>query len=324
MGSVEREDYGTVRFTVPDDSITAYDRAIYTLPANADYRDQKVKLHDIRTATDILPGLAGLDNQGFAYHKHKSALSGDEWLKDGNVEEIYTKELRDLIMKVTGARDAFVYCVAFRRRAPVDIGVGKVELRGGELDQVMQCVPRDKCLISGRDAYSTEPSRQVHIDISLNGLLETFRSCRKDITKKAQHIIDAVDKGEPVPRYAAFSIWRPLKPVKRDPVVVCDTRTNDPKEIVPVEFRALSEFEDSSTYTMEALMGLPPKHPERQKWYYISEQNPDEVLIIKFADSAAGEDTGVAPGALHTSAILEGTEDEEVRESAEARVFVFW
>lgn len=75
---------------------------------------------------------------------------------------------------------------------------------------------------------------------------------------------------------------------------------------------------------MSAIMGGPPKQPELQKWYWVPEQTPEEVLIIKFADSAVAEDDTISGGALHTSPIVEGTEDEEVRESIEARIYVFW
>lgn len=53
-------------------------------------------------------------------------------------------------------------------------------------------------------------------------------------------------------------------------------------------------------------------------------QKPEEVLIIKFCDSKAEEDESCAMGGLHISPILPGTENEEVRRSIEARVYVFW
>ena len=54
------------------------------------------------------------------------------------------------------------------------------------------------------------------------------------------------------------------------------------------------------------------------------EQKPEEVLIIKFSDSASAEDEGVAAGCIHCSPMLPGTEDEEPRCSVECRVYVFW
>ena len=107
-------------------------------------------------------------------------------------------------------------------------------------------------------------------------------------------------------------------------MAVCDSRTNDKSELVPVDFRALSEMNDSAEYSMQALMGSPPKKPEKQRWYWMPEQTEEDVLIIKFADSAAVDGGAIAGGCLHTSPIIEGTEHEEVRESVEARIYVFW
>lgn len=206
-GPPEEDEYGIVRFTVPDTSVSSEDRAIFTLPGNKSLKDERVKLHDFRASQDVLSGPAGLDNQGFTYIKHKSKLGYDDWLTGTNIEDVYVQELKDLILKATGAREAVVYCVAFRRRPATEQGIEKVEMRGGEMDSFVGCLPRDKILISGRDAYSTEPSRQVHVDISPQGLFDTLRSCRKDISKAAEAVIEAAEKGTTIPRYGAFSVW---------------------------------------------------------------------------------------------------------------------
>ena len=206
-GPPEGDAYGIVRFTIPDNSVSAQDRAIFTLPGNKSLKDEKVKLHDFHASQDVLQGPRGLDNQGFTYIRHKSQLGYDDWLQGTNIEDIYVQELKDLILKVTGAKEAVVYCVAFRRRPATEQGIEKVEMRGGEMDSFVGCLPRDKILISGRDAYSTEPSRQVHIDISPQGLFDTLKSCRKDISKAAEAVIEAAEKGTEIPRYGAFSVW---------------------------------------------------------------------------------------------------------------------
>ena len=69
---------------------------------------------------------------------------------------------------------------------------------------------------------------------------------------------------------------------------------------------------------------LPPKEPSKQKWYWMPEQQPDELLIIKFADTAAEKNPSVAGGCPHLSPEIPGTEDEEPRLSIEARVLAFW
>ncbi|KXT11118.1 hypothetical protein AC579_641 [Pseudocercospora musae] len=339
MGSVGEDTYGVVRFTVPDTSVSSQDRAIFTLPGNKSIHDTSVKLHDFsapqtRALNDVLSGPDGLDNQGFTYIKHKSSLDYDHFLTGSNVEDVYVPELESLVKEVTGCRKVVVYCVAFRRRLATEQGIQKVEMKGGEIDRFVGCLPRDRILVSGRDAYSTEPSRQFEsadkygVYISPDGLFETLKSCRRDITDAAKPVLEAAEHGSAIPRYGAFSVWRPLKTVQRDPIVVCDSRTNDRNELAPVDFRALSEMKESAEYSMQALMGLPPRYPEKQKWYWIPNQTPEDVLFIKFSDSAAGsistDGTPIALGCMHTSAIVPGTEDLEVRESVEARVYAFW
>lgn len=54
------------------------------------------------------------------------------------------------------------------------------------------------------------------------------------------------------------------------------------------------------------------------------DQKPDEVLIIKFADTAADGNPNIAGGSPHSSPEVEGTEDAEPRNSIECRVLAFW
>lgn len=67
-----------------------------------------------------------------------------------------------------------------------------------------------------------------------------LRYLRKDITDGTADIIEAEDRDlgkDGIPggekysgrRYALYSIWRPLKMVKRDPIAVCDGRTIVPQ-----------------------------------------------------------------------------------------------
>jgi hypothetical protein len=65
---------------------------------------------------------------------------------------------------------------------------------------------------------------------------------------------------------------------------------------------------------------LQGKHAKAQKWHYIKEQEPDEVLFIQFFDSHA-EKEGRPVGAPHGSPeMIFDEEVEELRESIECRV----
>ena len=69
---------------------------------------------------------------------------------------------------------------------------------------------------------------------------------------------------------------------------------------------------------------LQAKNMQSQKWHYIKEQKPNEVLFIQFFDSHA-EKEGRAIGTPHGSPVLIGKEEEkELRESVEVRVLALW
>ncbi|USW50323.1 hypothetical protein Slin15195_G036420 [Septoria linicola] len=146
----------------------------------------------------------------------------------------------------------------------------------------------------------------MHVDYSENGLKAAARYNRKDICDVAQPALDAEDRGER-PRYAVYSIWRAVQPVRRDPIAVLDWRSVDKSEVVATQNRALSAVLESGEFMREMLI-----------------HQPDEVLIIKFADTGATDGSGIAKHCIHGSCVLPGTEDEPARESIECRVMAFF
>lgn len=109
----------------------------------------------------------------------------------------------------------------------------------------------------------------AHSDYSVQGLRNSVRYCRKDIREGGSAALAAEDeKSAHVPRYAAYSVWRPIKPVKKDPIALCDWRTLDMQaECTEIEYRGTSSVTENGEYLLNGLMGLPPKHPIKQKWY---------------------------------------------------------
>ena len=67
---------------------------------------------------------------------------------------------------------------------------------------------------------SLEPARGVHVDYTLKGLLDTISHCREDISSAGLDAIRAIDAGVRPPPVAAYSVWRPLKPLTGDPIAV--------------------------------------------------------------------------------------------------------
>ncbi|KAF2172720.1 hypothetical protein M409DRAFT_16682 [Zasmidium cellare ATCC 36951] len=332
MGSIDANGttaaHGVIRYSEPDDSIPASERSFYSFPASRLVEDHTHELHDLRQSP-IKPG-AGLDVQGFTWLTHKSALAGDEWFQGRNIEDVYAPEMIKLICEVTGAKRAVVDGFGIRTRSatlqeekPYD-----VNLKGDGLDLVVSQLPRDVLRVSGKDRNNAiPPARTAHIDFSVQGLRDTVRWGRQDIAREAQAAIEAEDAGE-APRYAAYSIWRPLKPVKKDPLAMLDWRTVDKSDIAPMTSRALSGIRPEGEYIRTGLSHGPPKNPEMLKWYWIPSQQPDEVVILKFSDTSVGDlgenKPDIAAHCVHGSPVIPGMEDVEARESIECRIIAFW
>ena len=330
MGSIatEQEHYGLLRFANPDLSIPASERGLFSPPANKEVVEAKLPLHDLRTSPSIIQGPAGLDVQGFAYIQHQSALSDETWFSGTNIEDIYLPEVCSLICNITGAKRAIINQCAFRRKhVELQTDPSFYLKRDAPLDQELAKLPTDVPFVYGKEAGgSLEPARITHIDYSSAGLRSTVRECRKDITAMAQNCIDKEARGER-PRYAAYSVWRPVKPVKRDPLAVCDWRTLDQSVLQYFDYRCLSNVNKGGEHMNDACVLKVPTEEQKEgmKWYWVPEQKPDEVLILKFADTAVEQDGGIAAGCAHGSPVLVGAEEQdEPRVSIECRVLAFW
>ncbi|SMQ50379.1 unnamed protein product [Zymoseptoria tritici ST99CH_3D7] len=288
-------------FSHPDLTSAASSRPIYVPPPALSQHSLTLPLHDIRSVCELQQGLKSLDEHGFSLVKHACKFEKDGnlegLLKGRNVEEVYAPEMIRLALEVTGASRAVAHNVAFRRKGS-DTREEEEEEQRGETESAVN--------VNGRtQADAQQPARHAHIDLTLQGLRDTFRLARPDITAAAQSIIDAEEaqsRGEDVvvPRFAAYSLWRPLKTVHRDPLALLDSQTLSPSDIVATTNRIPSSYSKCSlpdnsnlladgSYIVSAYTALPPKHPEQQKWYWVPEQKVDEVLIVKFADSWGGE-----------------------------------
>lgn len=270
------------------------------------------------------------------------------WATAENIESTYIPAVSTLVKSITGCKTVLVNNVAFRRR-PVNQQADPkfYHKAGGELDNLARSIPTDRyfgkpfhsfiiastqshCshslqVMPSEPSKTIEPARGMHIDYTLRGLRSTIRHCRADFASAgAAHLaaLDTPDSSTRGPRVAAYSVWRPLKPVTRDPIAVLDFKTASPAHWTPFDYRSPGYQGD---YLLEACaINAPEEGDERvQKWYYVSEQQPDEVMLIKFADSESEVDPKVAVGCGHGSPEVVG-QYGDTRESVEARVLAFW
>jgi len=149
-----------------------------------------------------------------------------------------------------------------------------------------------------------QPASAAHID-------HTYDAGAKIVRDVYGEKADLVLSG----RWQCVNVWHPLQgPLVDWPLALCDGSTvdfeNDTMAGDIVDKDAV--FENTQVHF----------NPE-QRWYYLSDQVPEELLIFKNADS--GEESGGMPGVPHASFDNPGTTDEDVRrESIEFRLLVRW
>ncbi|KAL4243311.1 asaB hydroxylase/desaturase family protein [Abortiporus biennis] len=144
---------------------------------------------------------------------------------------------------------------------------------------------------------------RVHID-------QTYEA---SVARVHRHLGDEADrllKG----RVRIINVWRPIgHPVAHEPLAVSDWRTLDTEhDLVPVRFLYNDPRPNAGIYAV--------KYNPNHKWYYLSNQTPDEVTLIKCYDSEVDR-ARLTP---HT-AFLDETSPKEAphRDSIEIRALVF-
>ncbi|KAF9242504.1 hypothetical protein BU15DRAFT_43785 [Melanogaster broomeanus] len=113
-------------------------------------------------------------------------------------------------------------------------------------------------------------------------------------------------------RYRIINVWRPIgNTVAHDPLAVADYRSIDPEADL-VSSRLIYPNREGFTFNVN--------YNPRHKWYYLSDQTPDEITLIKCFDS----DLDKARLTPH-SAFKDNTSppDAPQRQSIEVRALVF-
>jgi hypothetical protein len=151
--------------------------------------------------------------------------------------------------------------------------------------------------------WRQKPARNAHLDYPVS----TYRMW-------AQQLLGEAEAARWLERrFIGINIWRPLKPVLAMPLAVCDGATVSVKDL-KIGYAA-NETDNEKPRTTFNLAYSPA-----QRWYYFRHMRPDEVLLIKIADSDASR----VQGAPH-SAIEDPTSppDAPPRESYEVRALAF-
>jgi len=146
-----------------------------------------------------------------------------------------------------------------------------------------------------------EPSRRVHNDHTVNSAPRRVRDhLGADAAALLKH------------RFGIVNVWRPIRgPVLDSPLALCDARSFTDDDLIASDL--IYPHVRGETSSVE----YKPGH----RWYYFSEMQPDEAVLIRVHDSA---DDGRARLSFHTSFDNPLAPGAPPRESIEARCLVFF
>jgi len=147
-----------------------------------------------------------------------------------------------------------------------------------------------------------QPSRRVHNDHTVNS---APRRVRDHMGAEADALLRH--------RFGIVNVWRPIRgPVLDSPLALCDAQSFTDDDLIASDLVYQNVRGETSSVEFK------PGH----RWHYFSEQQPDEVILIRVHDSA---DDGRAKLSFHTS--FENPlapADAPPRESIEVRTLVFF
>lgn len=212
-----------------------------------------------------------LDSHGFQYCHHRS--DEELFVDDEQIRSIYYPECAELVKAVTGASRVHIFNHKVRR-GPTQwhhLGLQNLANRG--------------------------PVTKTHVDQSYDG---AERRLRWELPGEADELVGR--------RYQIINVWRPIKPILKDPIAVADSHSVPDADLVGAEM------------TEDGFVGESwvVRHNPDHRWYYKSAMTPQDVLLIKCFDSSKE----VARRALHSAFEDPSFRDCESRQSIELRCLV--
>ncbi|KAF3395691.1 hypothetical protein F1880_007172 [Penicillium rolfsii] len=338
---------------IPRGTTPTPSQSLLSLPALSNFKKSAfLSLADLRPSLELGEDSPyKLSSHGFTARRHVSKLNSapydrSSWNDEKLLRETYIPEVEHLLQSVTGCKRVVTTDVVLRSQLYTESGPPNSELKLRQWtnkEGVHSSLPRNPCAIvfGTKTGSSGSPAPKVHIDVTPLGARLYIRKHHRDLALAAEAVIEAENKllssgvdwndlkdhyrgkngqEEQIPRFAYFSVWRPLKTVTRDPLAVAPTRTFPKSDYVPVEVidrclddeipsrlfkcvrpvrqnaQHLGEPAQNETEEDECKMGpfqtwaysaYEPRDIEGKthNWHFISEQSPSEVLIIQLFDN---------------------------------------
>ncbi|KAE9567904.1 Gibberellin cluster GA4 desaturase [Colletotrichum fructicola] len=216
-----------------------------------------------------------LDSHGFQYLRHASVET--EFTDEERIKNVYYPEAEKLYKEITGASRVVIFNHQIRRG------------------------PANWHSLGERNTEQRGPLHKAHVDQSYDGAL---MMARHHLGAEADELLAPGRH-----RFQIINLWRPIKPVRKDPLAVADG--NSVTEADLVAGAIIYPRHRAETWTIKAN----PAH----RWYYKDQQRPDEPLLIKCFDS----DTSVVRRAAHCAFRDPEMDGEEHRQSIDIRALVF-
>jgi hypothetical protein len=175
------------------------------------FENVPIKAHDMR----LVPETLSVDVQGFQLvtvaspEQHIDANGADRYSDTEYVKSTVFRETEDIIRSATGASRVHCYSHLVRRRP---------------LSDVLN-IAKDKSVPDSQPTGVGVPSPGAHIDHSHAGSAEVLRDNLGE--EEARSVVESDQ------RWAIINLWRPIKTVRRDPLVLCDARSVAAEDIHP-------------------------------------------------------------------------------------------
>jgi len=243
--------------------------------------------------------------------------SGFQYLKWGGkyttVEQV-TEQVKE---QVNGqVEDINVYCSALGEFIKEKLGASEVVLLDGPKIRNTDAPAGDARI--NAQAYAGR-SLNPHADIS---------------QETADRVYEHISKPwsiEDNKRILIINAWKPLKTVKKHPLVIADPKSVSWDDFLPVPVKLrdtdINKGEGKKEVEVTFYGMKKPASDKEHIWWYMKEQTPEDVLFFMQYDSANPHPKGrtdVAHTSIvgHGSVEIPGTEEEAARESVEARFLV--
>ena len=316
---------------------------LYHLPPLSSFNDiLTLPVDDIRQSLslgELSPYT--LSYHGFTARYHPSKLlspphNRSSWSNEELIRRVYMPEVEELVKKVTGCKLTVVESAVLRTKVHSEVDSLSKEPSGAEFshDDAGPC-PR---MIGFSSAGGASPAPKVHLDFSPLGARTHIRKYHRNIALAAEPVIQAENRllesgvkwdelkyhyrgtgegDDGVPRFALFSIWRPLRTVHRDPLALSSCASFPISDYVPIDVvqpngrhipphlskiidptysvhqdlngghEQKTVHEEAPTHLSNSYLAYAPSDEDRKGhgWHFISKQEPAEVLIIQLFDS---------------------------------------